>query len=189
MEAYIELQLWPDPEADPEFAAASLMDALFAKLHRGLVRQGEGRIGISFPDVGPTGLGSRLRLHGQAADLEKLMTLNWLQGMRDHLICGPISAIPTNACYRLVRRVQAKSSPERERRRLMARRGISLEAALLAIPDHQAKMLALPYLELASQSSGQHFRLFIEHLPVQSTPKQGSFSAYGLSAQATVPWF
>ena len=185
MEAYIELQLLPDPE----FTTTTLMNALFAKLHRGLVSHGEGRIGISFPDVGRTGFGSRLRLHGHAADLEKLMSLNWLQGMRDHLSCGSISAVPTNASYRIVLRVQAKSSPERQRRRLMARKGISLEAAILTIPDSQAKTLALPYLELASQSSGQRFRLFIEHFPEQSTPTPGTFSAYGLSAQATVPWF
>ena len=185
MEAYIELQLLPDPE----FTATTLMNALFAKLHRGLVSHGEGRIGISFPDVAHFGLGSRLRLHGQAVDLEKLMSLNWLQGMRDHLICGLLNTVPANARHRLVRRVQAKSSPERERRRLMARKGVSLEAALLAIPDSQAKTLALPYLELASQSSGQRFRLFIEHLPEQSTPMPGTFSAYGLSTQATIPWF
>ncbi len=185
MEAYIELQLLPDPE----FAATTLMDVLFAKLHRGLVSHGEGRVGISFPDVGHTGLGSRLRLHGQAADLEKLMAQNWLQGMRDHVICRPLSAVPANASYRIVRRVQAKSSPERERRRLIARKGLSLEAAIQAIPDSTAKRLTAPSLELTSQSTGQRFRLFVEHLPVQNTPTQGLFSAYGLSAQATVPWF
>ena len=68
MEAYIELQLLPDPE----FTATTLMNALFAKLHRGLVSQGGERIGISFPDVGRTSFGLRLRLHGQVADLEKL---------------------------------------------------------------------------------------------------------------------
>ncbi len=187
MDSYIELQLLPDPE----FPATTLMNALFAKLHRGLVSNGEGRIGISFPDVGPKalGLGSRLRLHGLAGDLEKLMSLNWLQGMRDHLSLGPISAVPANARYRVVRRVQAKSSPERERRRLIARKGISPEAAILAIPDSAAESLKLPYVLLASQSTLQQFRLFIEHLPLQEQPTPGLFNAYGLSAGATIPWF
>lgn len=187
MDSYIELQLLPDPE----FPVMTLMNALFAKLHRALVSSGEGRIGISFPELErkDTALGSRLRLHGPAGDLERLMSANWLQGMRDHLACGPISPVPVNASYRIVRRVQAKSSPERERRRLIARKGISSEAAIQAIPDSAAEKLDHPYVLLTSQSTQQQFRLFIEHLPLQKESVFGSFSAYGLSAKATVPWF
>lgn len=187
MDSYIELQLLPDPE----FPANMLMNALFAKLHRGLVSSGEGRIGVSFPDVAQKGigLGVRLRLHGTAPDLECLMAANWLQGMRDHLSCSPVNLVPANAAYRIVRRVQAKSSPERERRRLIARKGISAEAAVQAIPDSAAEMLRLPYLLLTSQSTEQQFRLFVEHLPVQKDAVWGTFSAYGLSSTATVPWF
>lgn len=187
MDSYIELQLLPDPE----FHANVLMNALFAKLHRGLVSSGEGRIGVSFPDVEQKGigLGGRLRLHGTATDLERLMAANWLQGMRDHLSCSLVSSVPANAAYRVVRRVQAKSSPERERRRLIARKRISAETAVLAIPDSAAEMLRLPYVLLTSQSTQQQFRLFIEHLPVQKEPVGGAFSAYGLSSTASVPWF
>ena len=187
MDSYIELQLLPDPE----FHVTTLMNALFAKLHRGLVSHGEGRIGISFPDVEQEvgGLGSRLRLHGPAADLERLMSANWQQGMRDHLSFTPVAPVPTGASHRIVRRVQAKSSPERARRRLMARKGVSLDEAIRRIPDSLAQRLDFPYLELASQSTGQSFRLFVEHLPKQTAPVQGMFNAYGLSSSATVPWF
>jgi len=187
MDSYLELQLLPDPE----FPANMLMNALFAKLHRGLVSNGEGRIGVSFPDVEQKGigLGARLRLHGTAADLERLMSANWLQGMRDHLLCSPLSSVPANAAYRVVQRVQAKSSPERERRRLIARKGVSVESAVQAIPDSAAEMLRLPYVLLTSQSTQQQFRLFVEHLPVQKDAVRGTFSAYGLSSTATVPWF
>jgi len=187
MDSYIELQLLPDPE----FTTTTLMDALFAKLHRGLANAGEGRIGISFPDVEQkgTGLGSRLRLHGLAVDLERLMSANWLQGMRDHLSSCAISSIPKNASYRVVRRVQAKSSPKRERRRLIARKGISVEAAIQAIPDSAAEKLDHPFVLLSSQSTRQQFRLFVEHLPLRREATPGLFSAYGLSAEATIPWF
>lgn len=187
MDAYIEFQLLPDPE----FPESTLMNALFAKLHRGLVSAGEGRVGVSFPDVEPQkgDLGSRLRLHGQAVDLEKLMCLNWLQGMRDHLSCGPISAVPSHASHRVVRRVQAKSSPARERRRLIMRKAVSPEVAAKLIPDSCAQRLNHPYLELASQSTRQQFRLFVEHLPTQERAVPGAFSAYGLSSGATIPWF
>ncbi|MBI2277553.1 MAG: type I-F CRISPR-associated endoribonuclease Cas6/Csy4 [Dechloromonas sp.] len=187
MDSYIELQLLPDPE----FPATTLMNALFAKLHRGLVSTGEGRIGISFPDVErkEAGVGSRLRLHGLAGDLERLMSVNWLQGVRDHLACSPINAIPENANHRVVRRVQAKSSPERERRRLIVRKGISQEAAVLAIPDGAGERLSHPFVLLTSQSTQQQFRLFIEHRPLQREAVPGFFSAYGLGTKATVPWF
>lgn len=187
MDSYIELQLLPDPE----FPANTLMNALFAKLHRGLVSSGEGRVGVSFPDVEQKviSLGGRLRLHGAAPDLERLMAANWLQGMRDHLSCSPLCLVPANTAYRVVQRVQAKSSPERERRRLISRKGVSVEAAVQAIPNSAAEILRLPYVLLTSRSTQQQFRLFIKHLPLQREPVGGAFSAYGLSSTATVPWF
>ena len=187
MDAYLELQLLPDPEFPP----AMLMNALFAKLHRALVSHGEGRIGISFPDVGKKAgqLGQRLRLHGQADDLEKLMASNWLQGMRDHLAAFAIRPVPDGAKHRIVRRVQAQSNPERLRRRLIRRKGIGEDEARAAIPDSAAQLLALPSLLVTSQSTQQQFRLFIEHLPVQADSSPGSFTSYGLSNEASIPWF
>lgn len=185
MDAYLELQLLPDPEFPP----AMLMNALFAKLHRALVSHGEGQIGISFPDVGSGQLGQRLRLHGQAGDLEKLMASNWLQGMRDHLAAFAIRPVPDGAKHRIVRRVQAQSNPERLRRRLIRRKGIGEDEARAAIPDSAAQTLALPSLMVTSQSTQQQFRLFIEHLPVQAASSPGRFTSYGLSNAASIPWF
>ena len=117
------------------------------------------------------------------------MALNWIAGMQDHTEVGAIFAIPTDAKSRVVRRVQAKSNPERARRRLIKRKGTTPEQARLAIPDDAAETLRLPYVVLASQSTGQHFRLFIEHMPIRRETVAGKFSAYGLSPTATVPWF
>ena len=187
MDAYLEIGLRPDPE----FMPTTLMNALFSKLHRGLVEHGGQSIGVSFPEVGKNGrsLGERLRLHGSKADLEQLMALNWMVGMRDHATVNEITRVPAHAKPRVVRRVQAKSNPERLRRRLIARKGISPEQAIQAIPDGAAEMLKLPYLILTSQSTGQQFRLFVEHLAVQEHAVDGVFSAYGLSSTATIPWF
>ena len=187
MDRYIDIRLLPDPE----FPAPVLMNALFSKLHRGLVTHGGRNIGVSFPDVGKNGrsLGECLRLHGSKTDLEKLMVSNWLVGMRDHAAVSEIAEIPARAKQRVVRRVQAKSNPERERRRLMTRKGITTEQAMRAIPDSSAKKLNLPYLVLTSQSTGQQFRLFVEHLAVQDQAMGGTFGAYGLSSTATIPWF
>jgi len=186
VDCYLDIEL----RADPEFPPSLLMSALFGKFHRRLVEYGAGRIGVSFPDVG-TGiaLGERLRLHGSQADLQMLMNDNWLMGMRDHTVLGSISPVPVDARQRLVRRVQAKSSPERLRRRLIVRKGISEHDALLAIPDHAAEKLSLPYVVLKSRSTGQQFRLFVEHCPPQDKKVVGLFNTYGLSPSATVPWF
>ncbi|HRX70990.1 MAG: type I-F CRISPR-associated endoribonuclease Cas6/Csy4 [Candidatus Competibacteraceae bacterium] len=187
MDAYLEIRLLPDPEFPP----TTLMNALFSKLHRGLVAHGGRNIGVSFPDVGKNGrsLGERLRLHGSRAELEKLMTSNWLVGMRDHATVSEITEVPACAKQRMVRRVQAKSSPERQRRRLIARKGITTEQAMQSIPDGAAEKLNLPYLILTSQSTGQQFRLFVEHLAIQEQAVKGEFGAYGLSSIATIPWF
>jgi CRISPR-associated endonuclease Csy4 len=186
MDAYLDIKLLPDPE----FAPNLLLNALFAKLHRALVEHGAGDIGISFPKQTERKLGEQLRLHGRAEALEKLMGLNWLKGMNDHISVGAIAAVPAQAQHRIVRRVQAKSKSTiaRECRRLANRLGISEQQAAQQKPA-VAERLDLPYLMLKSQSTSQQFRLFVEHRPVQSEAASGDFSAYGLSSTATVPWF
>lgn len=187
MDHYIDITVLPDPE----FPATTLMNALFAKLHRGLVDHGGQDIGVSFPEVGKSKrtLGQRLRLHGNSASLDRLMSIGWMQGMRDHVTVSPAQPIPAVVQHRVVRRVQAKSSPERLRRRLMARKSLDAETARTAIPDSAAETLDLPYVEIASRSTGQRFKLFIEHLRPAQTATAGTYGSYGLGTDATVPWF
>ncbi|CAK0756548.1 CRISPR-associated endonuclease Cas6/Csy4 [Gammaproteobacteria bacterium] len=171
--------------ADPEFEPTLLLNALFAKLHRALVQTGTQSIGISFPCLpsDQKNLGDCLRLHGMNADLEQFMASGWLIGMRDHiLVQGPLS-IPRTVVYRVVRRVQVKSNPARLQRRWMRRHGST------CLLRHRKIETDLPFLQILSQSTGEHFRLFIKHCPVSASPVVGKFSYYGLSATATVPWF
>ncbi|MDP2833237.1 MAG: type I-F CRISPR-associated endoribonuclease Cas6/Csy4 [Pseudomonadota bacterium] len=185
MDHYIEIRLLPDPEFPPNV----LMNALFSKLHRSLAMHGQGNIGLCFPDAGKSGLGSRLRLHGSAMELQAFLALDWRLGMRDHTDVGEVLPLPPVKGYRVVRRVQAKSNPERLRRRLMARKGVSEQLARAAIPDSAAERLDLPFVVIQSRTTGQQFRLFVEHLPLQAQPVADAFSAYGLSPTATIPWF
>lgn len=187
MDHYLDIRLLPDPE----FPAPLLMSALFAKLHRALVDYGKRDIGVSFPEVvqGKRTLGQRLRLHGNSASLDRLMAIGWMQGMRDHVTITSVQPIPAEVQHRVVRRVQAKGSPERLRRRLMARKSIDAETARAAIPDSAAEMLELPYVEITSRSTGQRFKLFIEHLQPVPSATAGPFGNYGLATDATVPWF
>ena len=133
--------------------------------------------------------GDLLRLHGSDAALSALLRLNWLGGVRDHISLGSPALTPGDVQHRTVRRVQSKSNPERLRRRYAKRHNMNIEEARVLIPDTSAKLLRLPFLSLRSRSTGQPFRLFVEHGPLCPEPTAGSFSQYGLSAGASVPWF
>lgn len=187
MDHYLDIRLRPDPE----FSAAHLMTALFAKLHRALVAMQNSSIGISFPDVQPERpmLGERLRLHGSAAALRDLMAQAWLSGMHDHAQVSEVHAVPATVQYRTVHRVQTKSNAERLRRRLMKRHNLTAEEAQQRIPDSTERSLNLPFLNLHSRSTEQSFRLFIQHGPLQEKSEEGAFNAYGLGNGATIPWF
>ena len=187
MDHYIDLRLL----LDPEFAQPHLMGALFSKLHRALVAQRSQHIGISFPAVQtePPWLGDRLRLHGDHAKLTGLMSANWLAGMRDHVHATAVLDVPPKVQHRVVSRVQAKSSPERLRRRQMRRHGLDAAQVLDRVPDTAAERLDLPYVQLHSQSTEQSFRLFIRHGQLLDTATAGVYGAYGLSAITTIPWF
>jgi len=187
MDFYVDIDL----HQDPEFPAHQLMAALFAKLHRALVAQSSTRIGVSFPRfrlLAPL-LGTRLRLHGDFAMLSGLLASDWLAGVRDHVTLTQPTRVPDTARHCTVRRVQVKSSPERLRRRLMRRHTIDIREALQRIPDDSSRLANLPFVQLRSTSTGQTFRLFIEHGPAQPSPREGQFNAFGLSKVATIPWF
>ena len=187
MDHYVDIEVRPDPE----FPANQLMSALYAKLHRALVAQGCKRIGVSLPGVDGVGahLGTRLRLHGELAALTTLLASDWLAGMRDHVALTQPTWVPDSAQHRVVKRVQVKSNPERLRRRLMRRHDLDEQTARQRIPDDVARFTRLPFVQLRSISTGQTFRLFIEHGPILSTAVAGDFNAYGLSQEATIPWF
>jgi len=184
---YIDIHLRPDPE----FPAHHLMAALYSKLHRVLALVQANTIGVCFPGYQshPPTLGNTLRLLGPESDLVRLMEHEWLMGMRDHTDAAPVVPVPATAVHRHLRRVQAKSSPERLRRRQMRRHGLTEEQAIERVPDAAAEMLQLPFVTLSSASSGQRFRLFLRISPPVSTAQTGEFNTYGLSSTATIPWF
>lgn len=188
MNHYLDIHMRPDPE----LASYQLLSALYARLHRTLAKLGCQDIGVSFPahdDRQPV-LGTHLRLHGSDAALQSLMSTDWLHGMQDHLHISAPATVPTGARHRVVSRVQAKSNVERLRRRAIKRHGLDIAAAEQRIPNSAAERLRLPFVTLGSRSTGQpSFPLFIRHGPLRAEPIVGTFNSYGLSQQATVPWF
>lgn len=184
---YIDIHL----RTDPEFPTHQLMAALFAKLHRRLAELKSQRIAVSFPGYQetPATLGRTLRLIGPGSELVRLMERDWFQGMRDHADMRPVAAVPHDAGQRTLRRVQAKSSPERLRRRQMRRHNLTAEQVLERVPDSCAETLKLPFLTLSSASTGQKFNLFLRLGQSAPATEAGDFNSYGLSATATIPWF
>ncbi len=184
MESYQDIRVLPDPE----FIEETLMAALFARLHRALVAYGKGDIGISFPEHAKK-LGGVIRLHGSQAALTQLEESRWRAGLNDYCRATAILAIPAVTGWRVVSRVQVKSSVERLVRRSLRKGWITEEQAQQRIAEGRDRRCNLPFLTLNSLSTGQCFKLFISHGKLQTTPASGSFSSYGLSDTATVPWF
>jgi CRISPR-associated endonuclease Csy4 len=184
MDHYIEIRILPDPEFSPTI----LMEALFAKLHRVLASVGQGQIGVSFPLADKT-LGDRLRLHGSLAALTALDAQPWRTALRNNIEHSGILLVPGGVKYRTVQRVQPKSNAERLRRRSISKGWLTAEEAQVRILDAAEQRSALPFIRLNSLSSQQTFLLFIDQSKICDNATEGTFSSYGLSATATIPWF
>lgn len=184
---YADIHLLPDPELAPHHLTA----AMFTKLHLALMAMGTDAIGITFPGYqkSPPQLGDKLRLVGPADALLLLLSAPCLGAMRDHLRISTVLPVPAGVEHRNLRRVQAKSSPARLRRRQIKRHGLSEAEALAQVPDSAAERLRLPFVQVRSASTGQTFRLFLDLGPAQPPSSEGNFNAYGLSSSRTVPWF
>lgn len=189
MEYYIDIHLRPDPDFPPVI----LMGVLYSKLHRALYDLRSDDIGVSFPDH-KTGVrvrtpGERLRVHGQKNRLQKLMSIAWLAGMREHVMLEAIQPVPGEVRYRLVRRRQFNTGNPSRIKRYAQRHDIGVEEARQLMEKPALRQITLPFVQISSRSTGQRFALFIEHGQLQSQPALGRFNHYGLSTEATVPWF
>lgn len=184
MDFYLDIQVEPDIEV----TASALMNNLFAKFHRAMAQTCNGLIAVSFPKHGHL-LGDVLRLHGSKQALDQLMLQTWLKGLRDYTKVGEILPVPKEVKgYRCVSRIQ-KKSPQNLRKRSIAKGWLTEEEALHKIPESKQPQLTLPYLQLQSLSSKSVMRIFIKHSDITQQAVEGEYSSYGLSRQATIPWF
>lgn len=178
---------------DPEFPEVFLLKALYSKLHRALFDLDANDIGVSFPQhrtgVKARTLGSHLRLHGAEEQLTALMQSGWLSGMRDHVMLTDIASVPADAQHINVKRRQFNTGSESRAKRYAKRNNVSVEDARRMYQKVAARKIELPYIQLASRSTQEQFCLFIEHGKPQEAATDGVFNHYGLSREATVPWF
>lgn len=170
-----------------------LMSAVYNKLHRVLCDFQATDLGVSFPahnhGVRARTLGDHLRLHGTHARLEQLMGAEWLTGMRDHTQVSELLAVPASAQYFNVARKQFNTGSPSRAKRYAKRHNISEDEARQIYTKLAARRIELPFVQINSRSTQQRFSLFIEHGKPQEKPVEGSFNHYGLSPNATVPWF
>lgn len=181
MNHYIDIKVLPDPE----FNTPTLMNAVYSKLHRTLAVLEGNSIGISFPDLRKTP-GPLLRIHSEQATLNNLMAHNWLRGLGDYTEVTSVKPVPPDVSYISVKRIQSKQTAARIRR-AVKRNSLEIGAAESMLENREP--LTQPFLRLQSQSTKQHFPLFIEQSSPQDVPIVGEFNTYGLSQGATVPWF
>lgn len=189
MDHYIDIRLRPDPD----FAPAMLMGALYNKLHRALFDLQAVDVGVSFPGhkhgVRARTLGEHLRLHGSQTRLQQLMSADWLTGMRDHTQVSEVLTVPADAQHITVARKQFNTGSESRAKRYAKRHSISEEEARGIYAKVAARRIELPFVQINSRSTQQRFSLFIAHGKPVASATEGAFSHYGLSPNATVPWF
>jgi CRISPR-associated endonuclease Csy4 len=183
MDHYVDIVLKPDPEMRENM----LLNMVCTKLHKALFDLKSNSVGVSYPET-DLRLGTRLRIHGKTDTLNQL-GVAWLGGLSGYCSVGVVSKVPDSVTtHRTVSRKQLNMSHSKMNR-LIKRGSLAAADASRYKQKMFAQTLTAPFLELVSASSGERYRRNIQLGEVQSTPSQGEFDLFGLSRNATIPWF
>lgn len=183
MEYFIEIRLQKNKDLKPNV----LLNNVYANLHRRLYDLDAKTIGISFPDYRVL-LGNRLRVHGGLQDLTTFQSVDWLGELKQYCKISDIEKVPQNVRYRTISRIQSTMS-QSKLRRLIKRGTINEEDAKKYKIEMLKKGLENPYVELVSASNGKLHRRYFQFGELKSENMQGEFDFFGLSKEATIPWF
>ncbi len=183
MDHYIDIKLLPDAELRENV----LMNKLYTKFHKALFDLNTKDIGVSFPDY-KLKLGKMIRVHSTKERLLELQASNWIGGLKGYCELSEINPVPDKVLFRTICR-KSPNMTQSKLRRLIKRGGINAED----IKKYKAKMfsqgLTNPFVELESISNGHRHRRFIEFSEFKSSAVLGDFDQFGLSKEATIPWF
>jgi len=197
MKYYLDITLLPDAEANLGFLWQKVYQQLHLALVENKIAENQSAIAISFPKYGDKvfPLGDKVRL--LANEEEQLKQLNiekWLSRLTDYTHSKSIKEVPKTvnqfACFK---RKQFKSNLIKEATRRAKHTGESLEVAMEHFKHYQAES-SLAFINMTSLSmeggisKNRNFKLFIEGKNLEEQV-QGVFNCYGLSKDATVPWF
>jgi len=183
MTHYIEIQLMPNKEIRENI----LLNQVYSAFHKRLYDLKSKNIAVSFPEY-RLKLGRILRIHGSQELLTKLEAKEWLGQYAKNCKVSTIKAIPGVVQYRTVSRIQ-QNMTEAKLRRLIKRGTIPEEDVKKYKIQMLQKGLDNPFVELVSMSNGQLHRRFITFGVLQDREEKGDFDTFGLSKNATIPWF
>jgi CRISPR-associated endonuclease Csy4 len=196
MKHYVEITLLPTDDIGHYF----LWSKIYQQLHLALVEHTAGKggeVGFSFPEYSANQprLGRKLRVFASTeAELTQFNAQQWLERLNDYCHISSIRVVPEQTQYSIFSRKQSVNNPERLARRRAKRKGENFEQALAHFAGFEGKDETLPFVALESLSTASspeakhRFKLFVTQQLVPK-PQEGSFSCYGLSQTATVPWF
>ena len=135
-------------------------------------------------------IGNRVRLFARSE--QELDAIEWsrsLIGLDDYVHrTRPRSTPSTIEHFAAFARHQPNASPERLIRRAMKRHGIDEAEARRRYGEYTMDRCRLPWVDMRSESSRHHFRLFIDRTELPATSGWG-FSTYGLSRTVSLPLF
>ncbi len=198
MRYYLDIVLISNEEENLGY----LWRKLYAQIHLALVEVRDENdlvsIGLAFPKYSKDRfLGDTLRLFASTKEeLESLKLEEWLSRLEGYLFVGKIKEVPTTTEFVSFNRKRFKSHAKiRRHAKLYAKRNnITYEKALVRFEETEEKYRKLkednrlPYVNIKSGSTGQYLKVFIEKKEFDVEQK-GKFSTFGLSKNATVPWF
>ncbi|MDT8423212.1 MAG: type I-F CRISPR-associated endoribonuclease Cas6/Csy4 [Desulfuromonadales bacterium] len=192
MKYYRDISLLPNAD----IASYFIWKKLFQQIHLALAESKSGgtasAIGVGFPeyDAVKFALGTKLRLFAEGEQLlEQMQCEKWLNRLSDYVHVSSIKPVPEKVTgYACFKHIKLKGNKEKLARRRAKRKGETLQQALSHFADYEEPQSKLPFINMTSQTNGQHFRLFVEK-KAKEQPQTGSFSCYGLSNTTTVPLF
>lgn len=183
---YIELKLIPQTE----LTQSQVMSFVMQGIHQ-VLPDYKGQVGISFPYYSQAStLGGVVRLFGSEVECCQLLQDLQRSELQNYVLISSVDKIPNEITqYACFNREQTKgeSSIRRSKKRL------ELQGKWSPQVEDSMRLkwltpLSLPHVHLKSSSTKQRFVLFIKQNKTAQF-KEGSFNAYGLSAEATVPLF
>ena len=180
---YIDIQIKPDAEMRENV----LMNKVYSKFHKALSTLNSTDIAVSFPRHKVL-LGNILRIHGSKIRMDELQNLNWLGGLIGYCQLTPIQNLPDRLLHRNISREQSNMT-QSKLNRLLHRGSISAEEVKIYRAKMFSQSLDNAYLELESSSNGHKHRRYLNFGELQTKPTEGVFDRFGLSKQATIPWF
>ncbi len=192
MNYYQEISLWPDTDINLYFIWQKLYQQIHLALVENKIAENESAIGSAFPEyeADKFSLGTKLRLFSkEELQLVQLGCDKWLNRIKDYIQVSRIKHVPERVTgYTCFKNIKLKGNKEKLARRWAKRKGETLEQAMAHFEEYKEQNSKLPYINMVSQTNGQHFRLFIEKQGQESS-KTGLYSCYGLSGTTTVPLF